>query len=81
MRNIIDYKDYGEIEITLKQVIEKKKTTVYQISKMTNVKYQTVKNYYDNVSLSRVDLDVVAKLCYVLDCKVEDILKYNGPHL
>jgi len=26
-----------------------------------------------------VDLDFLAKVCYVLDCKVEDLLQYEGP--
>ena len=45
------------------------------MSKLTCLKHSTVKNYYNNCPLTRVDLDVISKFCYVLNCKIEDIME------
>ena len=50
--------------------------SIYQMSKLTGLKYNTIKSYYINAPLTKVDLDVVAKMCYVLNCNVKDILEY-----
>ena len=57
--------------------MDKKNIKIYQMSKATNLKFQTVKGYYDNLPLTRVDTEILAKFCYVLECKVSDILKYQ----
>ena len=59
--------------------MDKYNVSIYKISKLTNLKYNTVKAYYNNSPLTKVDLDVVAKLCYVLNCKTSDILEYVYP--
>ena len=50
------------------------------MSKLTELKHSTIKSYYTNAPLTRIDLDVVAKMCYVLDCKISDILEYTSPN-
>lgn len=79
VRGITELKDYGKVNITLKKVMDLKNITIYQMSKLTELKHSTIKSYYMNAPLTRIDLDVVAKMCYVLDCNISDILEYN-PH-
>lgn len=78
VRGITELKDYGKVDITLKDIMDKKNISVYKMSKLTELKHSTVKSYYNNAPLTRVDLDVVAKMCYVLDCNVSDILEYSS---
>lgn len=78
VRGITELKDYGKVDITLKYIMDKKNISVYKMSKLTELKHSTIKSYYNNAPLTRVDLDVVAKMCYVLDCKVSDILEYSS---
>ena len=54
--------------------------TIYQMSKLTDLKYNTIKSYYTNCPITRVDLDVISKFCYVLNCNIEDILEYVYPN-
>lgn len=79
IRGIVELKDYGKVEIKLKSIMDEKKISIYQLSKLTNLKHNTVKNYYNNCPITRVDLDVISKLCYVLECSIEDILEYKHP--
>ena len=80
IRGIVELKDYGKVEIKLKTIMDKKNISIYQLSKLASLKHSTVKSYYNNCPITRVDLDVLSKLCYVLDCKIEDILEYRYPN-
>ncbi|MCI6266728.1 MAG: helix-turn-helix transcriptional regulator [Erysipelotrichaceae bacterium] len=79
VRGIIELKDYGKVEIKLRSIMDRKRISIYQMSKLTSLKHSTIKSYYNNCPITRVDLDVLSKLCYVLDCKIEDILEYKYP--
>ena len=48
-------------------------------STLTGVKYEVVDRYYKAQSVEMADLDFLAKVCYVLDCKIEDLLEYEYP--
>lgn len=78
VRGITELKDYGVVNITLKNIMDKRGVNIYQMSKLTNLKYSTIKSYYMNAPLTRIDLDVVAKMCYVLNCNIRDILEYSN---
>ena len=80
IRGIVELKDYGKVEIKLSSIMDKNNINIYQMSKYTDLKYSTVKSYYNNCPLTRVDLDVLSKLCYVLNCRIEDILEYQYPN-
>ena len=79
VRGIIELKDYGKVEIKLRSIMDRKRISIYQMSKLTSLKHSTIKSYSNNCPITRVDLDVLSKLCYVLDCKIEDILEYKYP--
>jgi len=77
VRGITELKDYGKINIIVKPLMDAKNISIYQMSKLTELKHSTIKSYYYNAPLTRIDLDVVAKICYVLDCKISDVLEYS----
>lgn len=76
IRGITELKNYGKVEIKLSSIMIERNISIYQMSKLASLKYSTVKSYYMNSPITRIDLDVIAKMCYVLDCKVSDILEY-----
>jgi len=79
---IFNLKDYGNIVITLKEVMEQKGMTRNKLANLTGLVYNTIDRYYkyEPKPISSVDLDVLAKICYVLDCEVKDVLRYEKPH-
>ena len=81
--SVTEYKPYGKINITLSKLMDKYNISIYQMAKLTNLKYTTIKSYYyyEEDPITRVDLDVLAKMCYVLECNVKDILNYTGPEV
>ncbi len=68
--------NYGKISCTLKDVMLSKKISIYRLSHDTNIKYEIIKKYYEN-DIQRFDLDILAKLCFCLNCEVSSLLKYE----
>ena len=75
-KNVLEYKDFGYIKIKLNKIMDKRKITVYELSNKTNVSFRTIQGLKDGQSVTRINLDVLAKICYVLDCEVYDLIEY-----
>ena len=69
-------KDYGKVIITLKEYMKKKNITRNKLSMQIGSTYNVVDRYYQN-KITKPDLDIIARMCYVLDCNISDILKYE----
>lgn len=71
-------KQYGTIKIHVAELIEKKgisKTKLMQRAEMQN----TQLNKYCNNQVSRLDTDVLARLCTVLECDIGELLEFVPP--
>lgn len=77
LKRINEPKNYGLVKIKLSEQMEKKNINIYKLAKATELSYNTIQSYKENEALSRVDLDILAKLCYVLECEIKDILVYE----
>lgn len=75
-RQVIEYVNFGHIKIKLDKIMKQKDITTYELSNKANLKFQTVQNLRNSGKVSRINFDVLAKLCYVLQCKVEDLIEY-----
>ena len=64
---------------SLANVMDARGITRNRLRTLTGVKYDVIDRYYKGQDIALVDLDFLAKVCYVLDCKVEDLLQYEGP--
>ena len=71
--------NYGKVASSLKEVMKKKNISISQICRLTGIKYEIIKNYYSN-NIVRYDAETLAKLCYVLDCAVSDLITYIPNH-
>lgn len=76
--NVIDLIDYGKMIVNLEVVMNNKNETIYSLSKKTGIKYDIIKKYYYN-DVYRIDLTNIAKIYYVLECRLSDIIKYVPP--
>ena len=68
--------EYGNIRVKLDEIMKVRDISTYQLNVKTNIKFQTIQNLRENTS-SRIDFEVLAKICYALDVKVEDVLEYE----
>lgn len=66
------YKDYGRIVLTIDHMLKTRKMNIYQLSKLTGINWSIVQKYV-NGTLYRVDLDILSRMCFALNCSLEDI--------
>ena len=64
------------IRITLDTELKKLNITRYELSKRTGIRYHIIDNYYKN-KVVRYDSFILNKICIALDCKIEDIIKFE----
>ena len=67
------------VKIKLAALMDQRGITRNRLRTLTGIKYDVIDRYYKNEVVSMVDMDFLAKVCYVLDCRVEDILEYEKP--
>ena len=67
----------GKIILKLQDILKKRNITRYKLSKITNIRYDTICNYCKgNVTL--LNIEYLKIFCSVLDCNVEDIIEYKN---
>jgi putative transcriptional regulator len=80
MDNGIFYlKDYGKVTITLKEIMNRKGMTRNKLASLTGLVFNTINRYYQPAPITSVDLDILAKICFILGCEIGDLLKYEKP--
>ncbi len=68
-------KEYGTIKIKLDEVIKVRGISKNKLSHRAEMQRTQINNYCKN-KITRLDTDVLARLCTVLDCRIEDILEF-----
>ncbi len=76
IKEIMQVVDYGNIELKLDKLLNKRNISTYELSNKANIRFQTIQNLRTNQT-TRIDFNVLARICYVLGCKVEDIIEYT----
>ena len=68
--------EYGRIKCTLKKLMKSKNINIYQLSRISDIKYDVLKRYVNN-TIVKYDMRVLSRICYSLNCEVSDLLKYE----
>lgn len=76
VKAIMQEVDYGDIYIKLDDILTTRGISTYELSEKANIRFQTIQTLRENKS-TRIDFGVLAKICYVLECKVEDVIEYR----
>ena len=64
------------IKITLDKALEYHNISRYELAKRTGIQYQIIDNYYKN-KVVRYDSFILNKICTALDCRIDDIIKFE----
>jgi len=70
--------NYGTIRIKLKELLEKTGLSKNKLSHRAEMQ-RTQINHYCNNTITRLDTDVLARLCKTLNCTISDLLEYIPP--
>ncbi len=75
-KSVSTIQNYGKIKIKLRDMMEQKNLTRYQLSRLTNTRFEVINKWYTG-NVERIDCDVLARLCFTLECRIEDIVEYK----
>lgn len=75
---IVYLKEYGKINLKLKEYMDERKITRNALAKRVNTRFEVIDKWYNN-QIENIDLDILARICFVLSCDINDILKYEKP--
>ena len=68
----------GEGRLCLKEIMEEKNISMNQLSFRAEMQRTQLRNYRDN-KIQRLDIDILKRLCYILNCDLHDLIEYHPP--
>ena len=75
-RGVRSMRNYGHITLHLQERMVERKLNRNQLAKAIDVRFEVVDRWCRG-DVARLDADILARVCYVLDCKVEDVITYE----
>lgn len=78
MSGVIEMESYGTIRIKLDELIKKSGISKNKLSHRAEMQRSQINNYCNN-KITRLDIDVLARICSVMDCKISDLLEFIPP--
>lgn len=70
--------EYGTVKIKLNELLEKSGMSKNKLSHKAEMQRTQINGYCNN-EITRLDTDVLARICTALDCKIEDLLEFVPP--
>lgn len=77
LRSVVNIGSYGKVSIHLKEIMEQKGVTRYRLAKLADTRFEVVEKWCSG-TVERIDSDVLARFCYILNCDIRDIIHYEG---
>ena len=68
--------DYGVVKMNIEELLEKAGISKNKICKDLDLPRPNFNKYCRN-QFQRIDANLIAKLCFYLDCTVDDLIKYE----
>lgn len=70
--------EFGTIRIKLDELIKRNGMSKNKLSHKAEMQRTQINNYCKN-KITRLDTDVLARLCTVLNCQISDLLEFVPP--
>ena len=74
-KGIYTVNQYGRIECRLKQFLKERDMTRNKLARMTGTRFEVIDRWYKG-DVEKMDMDVLARICFVLSCSPSDIIEY-----
>ena len=78
MPNIFIQNNYGKIKLKLKKLLDKKGITRNFLANAIHIRFEVVDRWC-NKDINKIDADILAKICFMLQCGILDIIEYEKP--
>lgn len=68
----------GHIEIHLKELLDDSGLSKNKFCQRAELQRAQLNGYINN-TVTRLDVDVLIRICHTLDCSISDLLEYHKP--
>ena len=75
-KEIYTINEYGNIEINIKKYMDAKGITRNALARAINARFEAIDKWYGG-HVEKIDADILARICYVLECTPGDIISYK----
>lgn len=65
--------EYGTIEIKLKEIMDARGITRNALARAVDTRFEVIDKWYHG-HVEKIDSDILARICFVLDCTPGDII-------
>ena len=76
VNSVFEIKDYGKISFHIKEIMDEKNLTRSALARLADVRFEVADKWY-NGNIERMDVDVLTRICFVLDCDISDLMTYS----
>ena len=66
---------FGTVKINLEELLKEKDLSKNKLSQRAEMQRTQINNYCNN-KITRLDIDVLARICTVLECEIGDLLEF-----
>ena len=67
---------YGKITIDIKTFMDEKSINRNMLARAINARFEVIDKWYGG-HVEKIDADVLARICFVLECTPGDIIRYT----
>ena len=75
-QSVMAIREYGRVHVRLREVLERRQMKRNALAKAANTRFEVVDKWFRD-DVEKIDGDVLARFCFVLGCRVEDLLEYR----
>lgn len=70
--------DYGHVHLKLAELMAKQNISINKLAFRAEMQRTQLKAYMKE-DVQRIDLAVLSRLCYALECELDDLIEYIPP--
>jgi putative transcriptional regulator len=71
----METKNYGYVKVKLDELLKQRNLSKNKLAHRAEMQ-RTQLNHYCRNEITRLDTDVLSRICSALDCRIEDLLEY-----
>lgn len=75
--SVLQRKEYGRFRLKLREQLDARGMTRNFLTRKIDARFEVVDKWYSD-QVEKIDSDILARICYVLQCRVEDIVEYDS---